>query len=61
MAGDGCSAVCTIEAGYQCQGGGFIDRDLCWEICGAGSFDLGNYECDDGNNVDGDGCDANCR
>jgi cysteine-rich repeat protein len=28
--------------------------------CGDGTV-LGAEECDDGNNVDGDGCDANCR
>ena len=31
----------------------------CYEICGDG-IDLGTYECDDGNQFSGDGCDAFC-
>ena len=30
------------------------------EICGDG-LNLGNYECDDGNNFDGDGCSSDCK
>ena len=30
------------------------------EKCGDGLY-LGNYECDDGNKVNGDGCDENCK
>jgi cysteine-rich repeat protein len=33
---------------------------MCKEICGDGK-DFGHYGCDDGNNIDGDGCDADCR
>ena len=32
----------------------------CVEICGDG-IDLGEYECDDGNKNNGDGCDKECR
>jgi len=28
------------------------------KICGNGYYDSYNYECDDGNNVSGDGCDS---
>jgi cysteine-rich repeat protein len=37
------------------------DQELCGpdRICGDGELDP-SEECDDGNNVDGDGCDANC-
>jgi cysteine-rich repeat protein len=31
----------------------------CIEICGDG-FNFGMYECDDGNLVNGDGCDSKC-
>jgi cysteine-rich repeat protein len=30
------------------------------ELCGDGK-NMGMYDCDDDNNVDGDGCDRNCR
>lgn len=43
----------------MCEGGGLTNRDVCYEICGDG-IDMGNYECDDGNNVDGDGCSSAC-
>ncbi len=32
----------------------------CIEVCGDG-FNYGFYECDDGNKISGDGCDATCR
>ena len=35
------------------------DPDICYEICGDGK-DFGYYECDDGNLVNGDGCDDTC-
>jgi cysteine-rich repeat protein len=31
----------------------------CIEICGDG-FNFGQYECDDGNLVNGDGCNSKC-
>jgi cysteine-rich repeat protein len=40
-------------------GGSATSRDFCTENCGD-SVDLGFYECDDGNNIDGDGCSATC-
>ena len=40
--------------------------DIYWEdcrgVCGDGIFSPNNFEeCDDGNNIDGDGCSANCK
>ena len=54
-AGDGCSATCTVEAGWSCPpaGGG------CDEICGDGLL-VGAEECDDGGTSDGDGCSSTC-
>ena len=43
---DGCSAVCTVEAGLGCGDG--VPYPTCGESC------------DDGNSVAGDGCDAHC-
>jgi len=34
--GDGCSASCEVEAGFQCIGGTANNRDTCLEICGDG-------------------------
>jgi len=36
------------------------DSSKCVEICGDG-FNLGYYECDDGNLIDGDGCSSDCE
>ena len=33
---------------------------ICTEICGDG-LDFGTYECDDGNNRNGDGCSSKCK
>ena len=58
--GDGCDWHCKKEKGFVCPS----PTGVCVEICGtdtAGStFDFYNYECDDGNNVDGDGCSSTC-
>ena len=59
MSGDGCSANCTIEAGYQCSGGSLTAIDACVSICGDG-LRVGTEGCDDGNRLSLDGCDANC-
>jgi len=34
--GDGCSASCFIEPGYECHGGTLNSPDKCNEICGDG-------------------------
>ncbi|MCA9515865.1 MAG: DUF4215 domain-containing protein, partial [Myxococcales bacterium] len=54
--GDGCSAVCAVEPGWDCGAGGVA----CVAVCGDGA--LASVEgCDDGNTVAGDGCSATCR
>ena len=55
VAGDGCSASCTAEAGWTCTG----SPSVCSPICGD-TLVLGSEQCDDGNLISGDGCDANC-
>ena len=53
---------CNFVEGYKypyyrddsVPGGGY-----CTEICGDGA-NLGQYECDDFNNKDGDGCSSTC-
>jgi cysteine-rich repeat protein len=57
--GDGCSAECTIECGYECHGGTATGVNTCHTSCGDGEL-AGNETCDDGNDVDGDGCSADC-
>lgn len=58
LGGDGCSASCTIQAGYQCTGSPSVCVPLA--VCGDGIVQAGE-QCDDGNNVTGDGCDAACN
>ena len=53
--GDGCSATCTVETGFQCTG----DPSVCMSTCGDGVV-ASDEACDDGNQVDGDGCSAAC-
>ena len=51
--GDGCSASCVVEEGWDCT------EEPCEPICGDGEI-LGSEECDDGNTTNGDGCSENC-
>src|SRR6185369_8164394 len=51
--GDGCSATCTIETGFQCTGA----PSACTSRCGDGMV-ASNELCDDGGQADGDGCSA---
>ncbi len=58
--GDGCSASCTIEDGFTCEG----EPSVCTEQvagleCGDGVV-ASSEACDDGNTTDGDGCSASC-
>ncbi len=53
---DGCSAFCEIEAGWTCPTG--APTRGCTTDCGDGVRAEGVEECDDGNVVDGDGCDT---
>jgi cysteine-rich repeat protein len=56
--GDGCSAACQVEAGYQCSGQPSVCLPIA--VCGNGIKDIGEG-CDDGNTVSGDGCSATCQ
>jgi cysteine-rich repeat protein len=56
-AGDGCTAACLVETGWQC---GTTAPTACWPTCGDRRV-LGPEECDDGNVVAGDGCSPQCR
>ncbi len=53
-AGDGCSATCTVEAGYVCPVG-----QACKPECGDGVM-IAPETCDDDNATAGDGCGATC-
>ena len=56
--GDGCSATCTIEPGFECSNESTIS--ICRPICGDGIVTLGE-ECDDGVNDGGyDQCAPGC-
>lgn len=57
VAGDGCSATCTVETGYVCNS---AQPSVCWSTCGDGVV-ASNERCDDGNSTAGDGCGATCR
>lgn len=56
VSGDGCSAACAVESGYQCSG----QPARCWSHCGDG-VTASNERCDDGNLENGDGCSASCK
>lgn len=63
FSGDGCSANCGIEMFYKCNNivgqRSFCERDY---QCGNALQEQQNAEeCDDGNTVNGDGCNFNCR
>lgn len=55
-AGDGCSATCTIEAGFECSGA----PTVCVAICGDG-LTVDGETCDDGNTANGDCCSSTCQ
>jgi cysteine-rich repeat protein len=73
---DGCSSACTVEVGFECmsypaqlQDASCEGSKCFWqtgtEVCGdaqtlGAEKEIPNF-CDDGNNVDGDGCSARCR
>ena len=63
--GDGCSASCQIEGctdplAPNYNPAAVVDDGSCDAYCGDGTIDPGET-CDDGNNIDGDGCSANCQ
>jgi cysteine-rich repeat protein len=53
--GDGCSATCTLEPGWQCQG----QPTSCFAVCGDG-IQVGEEQCDDDNIDEDDGCSVDC-
>jgi cysteine-rich repeat protein len=53
---DGCSAECTVEAGWACAG---TPSTCARTVCGDGRVQ-GTETCDDGDLVGGDGCSASC-
>jgi len=63
--GDGCSSTCVIEFGFKCKPNPPVTHipDVCYEICGDGlrfhSPAIKTF-CDDGNNINYDGCDSVC-
>ncbi|CAD8079606.1 unnamed protein product [Paramecium sonneborni] len=57
--GPGCINCVVTSPTYKCSGGTPTTKDICKLACGDGIWDAGEI-CDDGNNVDGDGCSADC-
>ena len=56
--GDGCGALCQIEAGWLCPTPG----GACTSSAACGDGRLASIEaCDDGNTAGGDGCAADCK
>ncbi len=53
--GDGCSATCTVEPGWNCD----EMTLLCTPVCGDGRI-VGSETCDDTGVAPGDGCDQKC-
>lgn len=62
VAGDGCSAECTVEKGWYCPELGQPCKriEAQSEDCGNDRLDVGET-CDDGNTESGDGCSAACQ
>lgn len=57
VAGDGCSASCTRETGFDCNV--YAQPSVCKERCGNGAVSP-REKCDDGNTDNDDGCSKNC-
>ena len=67
---DGCSAQCSVEEGFICVGEPAVERrrSQCFAVtCGDGFRESSGEifpvteECDDGNDVSGDGCSEFCK
>ena len=59
LSGDGCSASCVLELGWDCPTPGKACAHI--DFCGDGVVDLVTGEqCDDGNTKGGDGCSPQC-
>ena len=60
VSGDGCSALCQVEAGFDCHKTDDDGKSICELLkCGNGVLDTGEA-CDDGNRLNGDGCSMLC-
>lgn len=57
QSGDGCSADCQTEEGYACAD----MPSSCSPVCNDGFRVLGLEDCDDGNQVETDGCTTQCK
>ncbi len=55
--GTGCSKTCTKEPTCRSASG---KTQACSTSCGNGNIETGE-DCDDGNEVDGDGCSSTCK
>ncbi|MBI2452396.1 hypothetical protein HYV50_04960 [Candidatus Pacearchaeota archaeon] len=60
---DGNLEICNNNTGYKrclndCSG--FEQECVPFQLCGDGTRDIGE-ECDDGNSINGDGCNSNCE
>ena len=58
VSGDGCNAICQVEANWACLEPGKPCQNLA--VCG-NSILTSNETCDDGNTDSGDGCSADCQ
>ncbi|CAI2358753.1 unnamed protein product [Moneuplotes crassus] len=60
--GDGCASNCTVESGYACSGADGQLSQCNLVVCGDGKrYSNQGEECDDGNDVNGDGCASDCK
>ena len=57
VSGDGCNAVCSVEAGWACD---YWQGSCHRTVCGDGLTDYPAEECDDGNTRPNDGCARDC-
>lgn len=57
--GDGCSANCKLEKGWDCHYDEKYCKLICNPICGD-QLIVGNEQCDDGNTNNNDGCSSVC-
>ncbi|CAD8121703.1 unnamed protein product [Paramecium sonneborni] len=46
---------------YSCQPGRFVYANVCVSFCGDGYYVPQNENCDDGNDLNNDGCNQNCQ
>ncbi|EAS02540.2 myxococcus cysteine-rich repeat protein (macronuclear) [Tetrahymena thermophila SB210] len=57
----GCDSNCKIVSGYKCFHQDPYILDICISsLCGDGKVDP-SEQCDDGNNINGDGCSLDCK